>query len=360
MRILYDVIHPADVHFFRRTIERQRQRGDEIAITSRDKDIALLLLDRLELPHTILTCRGRGLWGLALELVKRDAALLRFARGLKPDILVANNSPCVAHVGRLLRRPSLIFDDTEIHRLNRWLYRGWATEVHVPESYALDCGPRVRRYPSYHALAYLHPAHFMPDRNVLQEIDPSPNHKRVLIRFVDHGSSHDFGHRELSMPERERIVSTLAEQAHVSISSERPLPASLEPYRVRCAPERIHDLLAFSDLVIGESATMCTEAAVLGTPAIYIDSKTRGYTDDLMDRYGLCTRWSPHQLTPMLEHARRILAADEPRKGFRKAWQLMIAEHVDASAYQEAQIDRMVAEHAAKHRARNERTRRCG
>lgn len=360
MRILYDIIHPADVHFFRRAIERQRRRGDEIAITSRDKDIALLLLDRFRLPHKTLTRRGHGVWGLALELVKRDAALLRFARQFKPDILVANNSPCVAHVGRMLGRPSLIFDDTEIHRLNRWLYRGWATEVHVPESYALDRGRRVRRYPSYHALAYLHPAHFKPDHSVLQEINASPARKRVFVRFVDHGSSHDFGHRALSISEQVRIVNALAEQAQVSISSERPLTASLQPYRVGCAPERIHDLLASSDLAMGDSATMCTEAAVVGTPAIYIDSKTRGYTDDLMHRYGLCTRWAPHQLTPMLAHARQILASDQPGECFQNAWQRMLAEHIDASAYQVAQIDRMVQEHAVRHSARNERTKRSG
>lgn len=130
MRILYDIVHPADVHFFRHASELQQKRGDQVLVTSREKDIALPLLECLGIAHQPLTRRGCSRLGLLAELLQRDLRLLAVARRFRPDILVANNSPCVAHVATLLRRPSLIFDDTEVHRMSRWLYRFLVTEVH--------------------------------------------------------------------------------------------------------------------------------------------------------------------------------------------------------------------------------------
>jgi len=40
-------------------------------------------------------------------------------------------------------------------------------------------------------------------------------------------------------------------------------------------------------MVFGESATMASEAAVLGIPAIYIDNDGRGYTNEQMNKYGI-------------------------------------------------------------------------
>jgi predicted glycosyltransferase len=49
----------------------------------------------------------------------------------------------------------------------------------------------------------------------------------------------------------------------------------------------MHDVLFFSTLFYGESATMASESACMGVPAIFIDSVGRGYTEELENRYGL-------------------------------------------------------------------------
>jgi predicted glycosyltransferase len=341
VRILYDIVHPADVHFFRNAIQVQRLRGDRIAVTSRDKDLTVELLDQLGLSHQLLTRRRNGPAGLLVELFVRDARLLKFARDFRPDILVANNSPCVAHVGWLLRRPSLIFDDTEIHRYNRWLYRFFVTEVHSPKCFGVDLGRRQRHYASFHALSYLHPAHFKPDPDVLTRHGMVPQRERVFVRFVDHRALHDLGNRDLSEVSKQRLVETLAAQAEVVISSETALPPVLEPYRLKLPPETVHHVLAFSELVVAESATMCAEAAVLGTPAIYVDRESRGYIDDLENRYGLCWHMDPDELTTVLEKALRLLASADTRAAFRARRKHLLSEALDASDYQLAQIDRI-------------------
>ena len=47
----------------------------------------------------------------------------------------------------------------------------------------------------------------------------------------------------------------------------------------------MHDALAYASLLYGESATMASESAVLGTPAIFIDNSGRGYTDEQEEQY---------------------------------------------------------------------------
>ena len=64
------------------------------------------------------------------------------------------------------------------------------------------------------------------------------------------------------------------------------MPHDLERYRIHIPATRIHDALAYAALLYGESATMASECAVLGTPAIFLDDDGRGYTDEQEQRYG--------------------------------------------------------------------------
>ena len=49
----------------------------------------------------------------------------------------------------------------------------------------------------------------------------------------------------------------------------------------------MHDLLAYATLLYGESSTMASECAVLGTHAIYCDFTGRGYTNEEQKKYNL-------------------------------------------------------------------------
>ena len=81
MRILVDIVHPADVLFFRHPLAQLLAQGAEVRVASREKDVACALLDEFGLPHAVASKAGMGTFGLARELVVRDAAILRMARG---------------------------------------------------------------------------------------------------------------------------------------------------------------------------------------------------------------------------------------------------------------------------------------
>ena len=67
-------------------------------------------------------------------------------------------------------------------------------------------------------------------------------------------------------------MSELEKYGRVLITSESKLPAEFEPYRVKVAPEKMHDLLYYAALYVGEGGTMASESAVLGTKAIHIST----------------------------------------------------------------------------------------
>ena len=66
----------------------------------------------------------------------------------------------------------------------------------------------------------------------------------------------------------------------VIISSECNIPISLENHIINIPTQHIHHLLAFAHIVISESATMASEAGVLGIPSVYVNSQIRCYNEE--------------------------------------------------------------------------------
>lgn len=342
MNVLFDMVHPADVHFFKVTIRALLQRQDSILITSRQKDITLELLNALQLSHVNISKKGTGRTGLFLELVRRDVELWKLAKAFKPDIIVSNNSPCGAHVAQLCRCPSLVFDDTEIHTFNRYLYYPFVTEVHCPQCYRLRIGRKQHFYQGYHALAYLHPNHFTPDPNALLQIGLHPDTPMILVRFVEWGAMHDLGQQQLNFEKKLSLIRALKHHGRVLISAESRLQDELEPYRHHLPIQSIHHLLYYVKLIIGDSASMSSEAVVLGTPAVYCDPLGRGYTDEQEQKYGLCHNFHTEETEQMMSKIFELLAMEKPRKTFAEAHRRLLRENIDVAAYQLQQIDRLV------------------
>ena len=90
MKVLIDIGHPAHVHFFYQPVQLLRSNGHEVFITSRKKEIATDLLDKLGIEHVVLSAMGsKGSLSLLRELITRDIKLYRVARQYRPDIMAA-------------------------------------------------------------------------------------------------------------------------------------------------------------------------------------------------------------------------------------------------------------------------------
>jgi predicted glycosyltransferase len=288
MKILIDIGHPAHVHFFAQPVRLLKARGHDILVTSRKKDIALELLDEMGVKHVSLSSAKEGLLGFLRELIVRDLSLVRVIRQFRPERLAEIGGTFIAHAGAVTRVPSLVFYDTENAVLQNAITYPLASCVLVPRCYT-GWLPKRRyvKYSGYHELSYLHPNYFQPDKQRAVENGLDPAQENYLIRIVSWKANHDIGERGWSLDLLEQIVTTLAKQGNVMISSEAPLAPPFEQMLYRGRLSDIHHVLAYSRLYLGESATMASEAAVLGVPAIYAAHTGRGYTDEQEARYGL-------------------------------------------------------------------------
>lgn len=339
MKFLFDINHPAHVHFFRHPITLLRARGHDIVVTSRAKEMALPLLDELDLSHRPLsTQRGKGIMSLGRELIQREMALYRVVRQEKPQALAAIGGTFIAHVGWLARIPSLVFYDTENARLQNAITYPLAGKVIVPRCYQ-GWTPRNRsvRYDGYHELSYLHPKHFTPDRRIAEQNGLDPTRDNFFIRCVSWQANHDLGERGWSTLLLNRLVEWLTTLGKVHISSETPLPAELADFTYHGKVSMVHHLMAHCRLYVGESATMASECAVLGVPAIYAAHTGRGYTDEQEQRYGLAKNLRLLDLEQLCQAIDALLA--QPASSYQKRRQYLLADTIDVAEFVTQQLE---------------------
>jgi hypothetical protein len=334
MRILVDLTHPGDVHFFRQPIEIWRERHHTVLITARRKDLTVTLLQRLNIEHDDLGAARSGLVGLGLELFLRTWRLCRRVRQFRPDVMTATAGPFIAQASWLCRVPSVVFYDTENATLSNLITYPVCTTVVTPRCY----GGRVpaakhRTYAGYQELAYTHPRRFTPDSRRLADFGLTPGEPFIFMRLVSWGAAHDtLDHGFTGV---EDAVRELERFGRVVISAEGPLPPGLAAYRLTGPPEHVLHLLAYARLYIGESATMASESATLGTPSIFVSTTGRGYTDDQERRYGLTYTFRDRRTAQRDAVAKAVEILSDPDSKAR--WALkrerMLAETIDLTEY---------------------------
>jgi uncharacterized protein len=285
MKILVDINHPAHVHFFRTFIGLAQKQGDEVIITASKKDIAFELLKEYGLEFVSVGSYGKSTWQKLFNLPIIGLRILMITIKYKPDVLMGIASFRTAQAAWLTGKKSFVFDDTEHSNFEIKLYKPFASRIFTPDCFRKDLGKKQFRYPGYHELAYLHPDIFTSDPKILDELGLSPNEKFVIVRFVGWNAFHDTGRAGFSMEMKCKVISEFSKYAKVFITSEQELPENLKQYKLKISPSRIHHAIAYASLVFGESATMASEAAMLGTPAIFTDDDGRCYTDELQEKF---------------------------------------------------------------------------
>jgi predicted glycosyltransferase len=229
---------------------------------------------------------GSSLSEIAVEQAKYELRLLGVALRFRPDVVGAIGGLAASHVASAVGARSVVFTDTEHATVSNKLTFPFADRVCTPMCYRDSIGEKQDPYPGYHELAYLHPQRFSPDPSVLDEVDVEETEPFVVLRLITWDAAHDVG--QGGFDDVTDVVERLeATGRRVLITAEGDLPAEVADRQVSVEPHRMHDLLYYADLFVGEGATTAAESAVLGTPAVYVNSLSMGYTDELDDEYGL-------------------------------------------------------------------------
>jgi uncharacterized protein len=336
MKILFNIGHPAHVHLFKNLIRELERRGHHCKITAIAKDVSLYLLDAYGFEYEVVGQGMPTLTSKAIELVRIEARLYRIARSFMPDLLVGGvGNVYVAHIGKLIRKPSIVFDDTEHAKIDHLLMDPFVNVICTPSCYRGDLGPKQVRYNGYHELAYLHPYRFTPNPAVLDELSLSEGDPFIIIRFVSWQASHDVGQHGLDLDMKRKAIHEFEKYGRVLITSEKNLPQEFEKYRISVSPEKMHDLLSYATLLYGESATMASECAVLGTHAIFCDFAGRGYTDEEENVYNLVYNFKLDESSQekSIETAVKLLCNRNLKREGQKKRRKLLNDKIDVTKF---------------------------
>lgn len=347
MKLLIDINHPAHVHVFRHAALHWQSRGDSVYFTAADKDVALRLLDAYQLPYEIISVRRPGKFYLALELLSRTRKLIQIGRRYKPDVILSVGSPTAAFASKMLGVPHITFDDTEDSVGQAWLYRPFTRTICVPDCFGRDFGKKMVRYAGYHELAYLHPSRFIPDASKIAPLKPDETF--FVVRFIHFDAAHDVGERGLSQVGREKLLNLLLAHGPVVLSLEKNPPVLIypRPHKEGETPQTVldadamHHFLAFATMYVGEGVTAASEAAVLGTPSILINTRQMGYILEQQNKYHLGYIFDDEQAA--LGKVEKMLRQDDLKAVWQCRRQVMLRDKTDVTAWMVELVDNTVS-----------------
>ncbi len=337
MKILIDVGHPAHVHLFRNAAFEFEKQGHRVFWTAREKDVTLYLLKHYGVKFDVASKARAGLVGLFRELVEHDYGVYKIAKREKFDLLLGC-SVSIAHVSKFIKGRSIVFndDDAKCVKIFASISYPFADTIVTPNCLKNDnFGRKHIKYESYHSLAYLHPNRFSPNPDVLNEIGCSENEVYFLLRFVNLEAAHDIGHKGIEYNFKKKLIKRLSKYGKVFISSEGIIEEEFVKYAIRVLPEKIHDVLYYATLYIGDSQTMTAEAAVLGTPAIRCNSFVGkiSYLEELEHKYGLTYGFLPSEKDKMLDKISELLSMKNLSIEWHKRRRQMLSEKLDLTSW---------------------------
>jgi len=331
MKVLIQIGHPAHVHFFKNIIWSLKKDGHNVHIIARKKDVTLQLLEKYGFEYSPINFFSKSRIGKLIDLIKTDFLLYKIAKEYKPDIMIAIGLPSITHVGKLLRIPSIYITDTEDATLANNLAKPFASVICTPSSFKLDFGKNHIRFKGFKELASLHPNWFKPNPAILQEIGLEETDPFIIVRFISWNAAHDIG--QYGVRDKIGLIKTLENYGRVILTIEGDPPIELKPYLVKISPEKIHTLLSYATLYVGEGGTMATEAAILGTPSIFVSSfaGTMGNFIKLEKTYDLLNSFADSNAA--LDKVIEILQNNKSKESWKSKRELLLKDNIDVTAF---------------------------
>ena len=273
MNYLFFTNTPAHVHLYKHAVASLRNHGHEPLVLARDYGCTIDLLDRYGLPYEVYGRCGVTKRSLLRNLPRQYVNIALKTRRFDPDLIFGMGA-YAAHAGALSRTPTILILDSEPTSLDHAISRPFAEAIVTPRAFTKDLGSNHYVFDGFKECAYLHPDVYRSVPGTRERLGLEPGEPYAIVRFNAFGSHHDVGHGGFTPRRRRALVERLAEYATVFVSDESGemrldrLPA--RPFSTH--PAHLHDALAGADLLVADTQTMVTEAALLGTPAIRSNS----------------------------------------------------------------------------------------
>lgn len=287
---------PSQYHFYKNVIKRLEDDGHQTFICARDYGETYDLLREDGVPYFSFSTPTVSKAGKVLALPSDVLNAYRYLRGQKVDV-VTGFGIYNALTASLLRVPDVIFNDTEpllnplSYSLQVKLCLRLTGAFLTPATFRERLGSKQIVVNGYKEIAYLHPKYYAPDPGVPALLGVRPGEEYVVVRFNAFDALHDVGKGGFDDRQKVRLVRVLERYAKVFICSEVKLPGEIEGQVLQVPKNRLHDVLCYAKLLVTDTSTIATEAAMLGTPAVrcngFVGDRDSGNYLELEGKYGL-------------------------------------------------------------------------
>jgi hypothetical protein len=307
-----------------------RERGNEVFFTTREKEFEIDLLTKYGFEFASFGKKYKSTLGKIFGLFQFDFKMLLAAIRFKPDIFFSHGSMYAAQIAWLLKKTHISFEDTGNPEQVR-LYKPFTKVILTSDVFPFSYAEKQIRHKGHHEIAYLYPKYFTPRNDIFKFLQITSDTKYAILRFVSWNASHDKGQKGIDITTKYEIINLLRKKGlRIFISSESELPTDLKQYQLNISPDKMHDVLYFADIFIGEGATMAMEAGVLGTPSIYINSSGGSNCQDL-EQYDLVYNFS--KTDGLLDKINELIDGKVPRSYYREKREELLNNKIDVTAF---------------------------
>lgn len=335
MKIALFVHTPAQAHLWSHIVPRLKDRGHKVKVLARDHRSTCELLNKYGIQYYAYGKASKTTYGKFLQLPLQFLKSFSCAKRFMPHILMGTGV-IEAYASAFLRKPCIIFEDTEpTPSLERTQWKYFASVILTPSCFRKDLGKKQVRFDGYKELAYLHPNYFKPDPSIYDELGINGDEEYVILRFNAFDAVHDIGRHGFHLPNKYQLVKELQKYARVFISAEGSLPQDLESYTLPIPFHRIHHALYYAQLLVSDTQTLTTEAAILGTPAIrcnnFVGPKDMGNFIELEQKYDLiyCFR-EPEKA---IQKAVELVQQADLKEQWTKKRQRLLGDKIDVTEF---------------------------
>lgn len=338
MRILIDIGHPAHVHLFRNLYTILNENGHETFVTVKSNlESAKALLTLYKIPFISVGNKSDNLVSKAFKQVMYDLKIRNLVSKHKIDIGIGT-SINLAHASKISRMKSIVLDDDddEVQPLFVKFAHPFCDSLLSPEALK---GKRNKKdtiyYSGFHELAYLHPNRFIPDPCVLKEAGLNIDEKYFVLRFNSFKAHHDIGIQGISIENKRKLIEMLSKHGKIFITTEREIDKEFEQYKIKIPQHKIHSFIYYATMLIGDSQTMTSEAAVLGTPSIRSNSFAGriAYLEEEEHRYNLTYGFKPDDTERMFNKIEELLNMKTLKQEWQRRRQIMLQDKIDVTAF---------------------------
>lgn len=270
MKYIFELNHPKHYYQFKYIMQMLQQNGHIVHVLARDKDVLLNVLQEEKVPYEIFGIHAKNMHDKVLVTPRLIRSYYKIAKREKPDVIVSKASLYGTIVARMVGAKAIICPDSEVVKLTNKVVVPLCSCVITPSTFGLDFGRKHIRIRGFFEDCYLAPSVFHANEQIIEKYGLQKPY--ALFRFVGWYANHDVNNSGFNAEQQRTMLSMAEEKMNVYISSEKELPNDLQKYKLPTPAAEIHTVLTHADLYVGDSQTMATEAALLGTPAIRSNS----------------------------------------------------------------------------------------